>query len=67
MPIVQIDGKKIGDDNPCYTIAEAGANHESDLNKAYKLIDAAVEAKADSIKFQTYVAERLTTDRKSHV
>ena len=56
MVVVTIDGKKVGDDYPCYTIAEAGANHESDVNKAFKLIDAAVESNVDSIKFQTYTA-----------
>ena len=61
MVVVTIDGKKVGDDYPCYTIAEAGANHESDVNKAFKLIDAAVESNVDSIKFQTYTASKLTT------
>ena len=61
MSIITINGRKIGDNFPCYTIAEAGANHESDVNKAFKLIDAAVEGKADSIKFQTYTAKKLTT------
>ena len=40
-------------------IAEAGANHNRDFNTALKLIDAAVEAKADVVKFQTYTAEGL--------
>ena len=61
MKEIKIDGKVIGGNNPCYTIAEAGANHDSDLKKAFKLIDAAKEAKADSIKFQTYSAEKLAT------
>ena len=58
---IKIDNKKIGEKNPCYTIAEAGANHDSSLEKAFKLIDAAKEAKADSIKFQTYKASKLAT------
>jgi sialic acid synthase SpsE len=58
---IKIDNKKIGGENPCYTIAEAGANHDSSLEKAFKLIDAAKEAKADSIKFQTYKAGKLAT------
>ena len=40
-------------------IAEAGANHNRDFNTALKLIDVAVEAKADVVKFQTYTAEGL--------
>jgi len=58
---IKIKNKKIGEKNPCYTIAEAGANHNSSLEKAFKLIDAAKEAKADSIKFQTYKASKLAT------
>ena len=56
-----IDGKKIGEEHPCYTIAEAGANHDGDLEKAKKLIDAAKNSQSDSIKFQTYTAAKLTT------
>jgi len=58
---IKIKNKKIGEKNPCYTIAEAGANHNSSLEKAFKLIHAAKEAKADSIKFQTYKADKLST------
>ena len=58
---IKIKNKMIGDNNPCYTIAEAGANHDGSLEKALKLIDAAIDAKADSIKFQTYKASKLTT------
>ena len=58
---IKIGNRNIGDDNPCYTIAEAGANHDGSISKALKLIDAAIEGKADSIKFQTYKAEKLTT------
>lgn len=58
---IKIKDKKIGDDYPCFTIAEAGANHDGSLEKAFKLIDAAASAKSDSIKFQTYKASELTT------
>ncbi len=58
---IKIDGKVIGSDNPCYTIAEAGANHDSEVSQALRLIDAALEAGADSIKFQTYRADKLVT------
>ena len=58
---MKVDNKIIGDDNPCFTIAEAGANHDGVLEKAIKLIDAAIEGKADSVKFQTYKASKLTT------
>tara|TARA_Y100000590_G_C15732009_1_gene1017349 strand:+ start:744 stop:1805 length:1062 start_codon:yes stop_codon:yes gene_type:complete len=58
---IKIDGRFIGDECECYTIAEAGANHDSDVSKALKLIDAAKDGNADSIKFQTYKATKLVT------
>jgi len=42
-------------------IAEAGVNHNGDRQMAFDLVDAAVEAKADVIKFQTFKAEDLVT------
>ena len=56
-----IDGKFIGNGCPFYIIAEAGANHEGELDKALQLIDSAIEADVDAIKFQNYTAAKLTT------
>ena len=42
-------------------IAEAGVNHNGDLDMAKKLIDVAAEAGADLVKFQTFSADRLVT------
>jgi N,N'-diacetyllegionaminate synthase len=42
-------------------IAEAGVNHNGDLDLAYQLIDIAAEAGADLVKFQTFSADRLAT------
>lgn len=58
---IEIGNKTIGDNSPCFTIAEAGANHEGDVTKAFQLIDSAKNAGVDAIKFQTYSAEKLTT------
>ena len=58
---IKINSAKIGKDNPCFTIAEAGANHDGEVEKALKLIDSAIESKADSIKFQNYKASKLVT------
>ena len=61
MKKINVDGKTIGNECPFYIIAEAGANHEGQLDKALQLIDAALEAGVDAIKFQNYTASKLTT------
>jgi len=47
--------------NNVFIIAEAGVNHNGDINLAKKLIDKAVEAGVDAIKFQTFRAENLVS------
>ena len=51
--------KVIGDGEPCYVIAEAGSNHDGDLQQAKRLVDVAVAAGADAVKFQIFTAEKL--------
>lgn len=43
----------------CFIIAEAGVNHNGEIKKAYELIDAALDAKVDAVKFQTFQADSL--------
>jgi len=50
------------DDVATYVIAEAGVNHNGSLDQAKRLVDGAVEAGADAVKFQTFRAEALTVD-----
>lgn len=47
--------------NRIYIIAEAGVNHNGNIKLAYQLIDAAKEAGADAVKFQTFRAESLVS------
>ena len=54
-----IAGRPLGHDHPCYIIAEAGSNHNRDLDTAKRLIDVAAAAGADAVKFQTYRAQTL--------
>tara|TARA_Y100000741_G_scaffold138675_1_gene104538 strand:+ start:559 stop:1602 length:1044 start_codon:yes stop_codon:yes gene_type:complete len=52
-------GKKISQNGPCFIIAEAGVNHNGKLSIAKKLVDLAVSAKADAVKFQTFLADEI--------
>ncbi|GAB1266000.1 N-acetylneuraminate synthase [Aurantivibrio infirmus] len=45
-----------------YIIAEAGVNHNGNPDMAFQLIDAAVDAGADAVKFQTFRADQLVTE-----
>jgi pseudaminic acid synthase len=62
-PEFTIAGRPVGTGHPCYVIAEAGSNHNRDLDTAKQLIDVAAEAGADAVKFQTYTAEGLYSRR----
>ncbi|MBU1158553.1 MAG: N-acetylneuraminate synthase family protein [Candidatus Thermoplasmatota archaeon] len=59
MASIRIGDREIGDGHPCFVIAEAGSNHDGKLDQAKELIDAASDAGADAVKFQTFEAERL--------
>ena len=49
---LQIGSRRIGPNEPCYIIAEIGVNHNGNVGIARQLIDAAVAAGADAVKFQ---------------
>ena len=57
---IKINGINIGEDYQPYIIAEMSANHNGDISKAFKIINAAKEAGADAVKLQTYTADTLT-------
>ncbi|WP_416305792.1 N-acetylneuraminate synthase [Neptunicella sp. SCSIO 80796] len=56
---IQIGAQSIGHYSPVFIIAEAGVNHNGDMAIAKKLVDVAVAAGADAVKFQTFKTENL--------
>ena len=58
---VKIGNRLVGEGEPCFIIAEAGVNHNGDISLAKKLIDAAKEAGADAVKFQTFKTEEVVS------
>lgn len=58
-----IGDRPIGSDEPTFVIAEAGSNHNGNLDLAKKLIDKAAEAGADAIKFQTFRAKQVYVEK----
>ena len=57
-----IDNREIGVKRSPYIIAEMSANHNGDINNAYKIIDMAKACGADAVKLQTYTPDTLTID-----
>lgn len=62
MNVIEIAGRKIGDGYPPYVIAELSANHNGDIERAFRTIKAARDNGADAIKIQTYTADTMTID-----
>ena len=59
MPEIKIGDRLIGEGHPSYIIAEIGVNHNGILQLAFELIDKAVEANVDAVKFQKRKLENL--------
>ena len=59
---IEIAGRKVGPGHSCFIIAEAGVNHNGDLELAKQLVDIAADAGADAVKFQTFKADRMTSE-----
>jgi N-acetylneuraminate synthase/N,N'-diacetyllegionaminate synthase len=60
--IIDINGRLIGAGQPTFIIAEAGANHNGDLDLARQLCRAAKDVGCDCIKFQTFTADEFCAD-----
>ena len=71
MAEVRIGNTLVGDGYPCFVIAEIGINHNGDMAIAKKLIDVAVEAGCNAVKFQkrtidvVYTQEELARPREN--
>lgn len=60
--VINIGGRKVGGDNPCFIIAEISCNHLQKKEYALKLVGEAKAAGADAVKFQTYTPDTITLD-----
>ena len=61
MKSIKIGKSIIGDGYPLYFIADIAANHDGDINRAFRLIELAKEAGADAAKFQNFQASKIVS------
>lgn len=64
---IVVGDKTIGDDFPCFIIAEIGINHNGSVDLAKKMIDEAVEAGCDAVKFQKRTVTKVYTPEELDV
>jgi len=65
LPSLSIGGRRIAADEPPYIIAEISANHNGDIDRAFKLIERAKKSGADAVKLQTFRPDTITLDSDS--
>ena len=63
---MKINNIEINKNNPPYIIAEMSANHNGNIDNAYKIIDMAKQCGANAVKMQTYTPDTITMDIKSN-
>lgn len=56
---LEIGGRAVGPGHPCFVIAEAGVNHNGEIDLARQMVDVAAAAGADAVKFQVFRAEEV--------
>ena len=61
MKAFKIGTKQIGDGHPLYFIADIAANHDGDIDRAFRLIELAKESGADAAKFQNFKAKTIVS------
>jgi N,N'-diacetyllegionaminate synthase len=59
--LIQLGKFLVGEGQPCFIIAEAGVNHDGNIEKAKQLVDIAAASGANAIKFQTFTGEKLAS------
>lgn len=63
--MITIDGRAIGTQHRPYIIAEMSANHNGDIENAFKIIKMAKEQGADAVKLQTYKPDTITLNSRA--
>jgi pseudaminic acid synthase len=61
-PCITIEARKIGINEPPYIVAELSANHNGNIETAYKIIEVAKQSGVDAVKLQTYRPDTITID-----
>jgi len=59
MKNIEIGGRVIGNEQPCFIVAEVGVNHNGDPDIAKHMVDVIADAGADCVKFQTFSADEF--------
>ena len=59
---IKIGANRLGDDAPCYIVAEMSGNHGGNLDRAKEIIRQAKKSGADAVKIQVYKADTMTID-----
>ncbi|MCG3110385.1 MAG: pseudaminic acid synthase [Candidatus Manganitrophus sp. SB1] len=68
--MIEISGRKIGQDDPPFIIAEMSGNHNQSLDRALEIVEAAAKSGAHALKIQTYTPDTMTIDlneREFHI